>query len=143
MHKKGVTEEVAKRRARKTVKYQRGIVGADLSVIAARRNQTASVRSQMRLTAIAKSKAEKKEKEKKAKVTHSFFLLSLGGPLTRASRHRRHILHMHHRIRNPGSRSKARKLEVDDFLFINIICIWFTFCTNSHPRASLCGQINF
>ena len=69
MHKKGITEEVAKKRSRKTVKHQRGIVGADLATIAARRNQTAAVRTQQRLAAITKAKSEKKEKEtKKAKV---------------------------------------------------------------------------
>ncbi|KAH9072962.1 putative ribosomal protein L24.e.A, cytosolic, partial [Lactarius deliciosus] len=31
MHKKGITEEVAKKRSRKTVKHQRGIVGADIA----------------------------------------------------------------------------------------------------------------
>ena len=69
MHKKGITEEVAKKRSRRTVKHQRGIVGADLAAIAAKRNQTAAVRSQQRLAAITKAKNEKKEKEvKKAKV---------------------------------------------------------------------------
>ncbi|KAF5310232.1 hypothetical protein D9619_010416 [Psilocybe cf. subviscida] len=68
MHKKGITEEVAKKRSRKTVKHQRGIVGADLATIAARRNQTAAIRTQQRLAAITKAKTEKKDKEsKKAK----------------------------------------------------------------------------
>ncbi|RPD65484.1 hypothetical protein L226DRAFT_543270 [Lentinus tigrinus ALCF2SS1-7] len=65
MHKKGITEEVAKKRSRRTVKHQRGIVGADLAAIAARRNQTAAVRAQQRTTAIQKAKAEKKAKEDK------------------------------------------------------------------------------
>ncbi|KAF8273529.1 60S ribosomal protein L24 [Lactarius quietus] len=65
MHKKGVTEEVAKKRSRKTVKHQRGIHGADLATIAAKRNQSAQVRVQQRLAAISKGKAEKKEKEAK------------------------------------------------------------------------------
>ncbi|THU93329.1 60S ribosomal protein L24 [Dendrothele bispora CBS 962.96] len=65
MHKKGITEEVAKKRSRKTVKHQRGIVGADLAAIAAKRNQTAAVRTQQRLAAITKAKSEKKEKEAK------------------------------------------------------------------------------
>ncbi|KAJ7719080.1 60S ribosomal protein L24 [Mycena maculata] len=72
MHKKGITEEVAKKRSRRTVKHQRGIVGADLSAIAAKRNQTAAQRSQLRLSAIQKAKTEKKEKEvKKAKPARS------------------------------------------------------------------------
>ena len=79
MHKKGITEEVAKKRSRKTVKHQRGIVGADLATIAARRNQAAAVRTQQRLAAITKAKSEKKEKEtKKAKVpVHYDFLHDL------------------------------------------------------------------
>lgn len=65
MHKKGLTEEVAKKRSRKTVKHQRGIVGADLAAIAARRNQTAAARTEARTSAIQKAKAAKKEKEGK------------------------------------------------------------------------------
>lgn len=65
MHKKGITEEVAKKRSRRTVKHQRGIVGADLAAIAARRNQTAQVRQAQRSAAISKAKAEKKDKESK------------------------------------------------------------------------------
>jgi len=65
MHKKGITEEIAKKRSRKTVKHQRGIVGADIAAIAAKRNQTAAVRQQQRLTAIAKAKTERKDKESK------------------------------------------------------------------------------
>jgi large subunit ribosomal protein L24e len=65
MHKKGITEEVAKKRSRKTVKHQRGIVGADLAAISAKRNQTAAVRQQQRLAAITKAKTEKKDKESK------------------------------------------------------------------------------
>jgi hypothetical protein len=69
MHKKGLTEEVAKKRSRKTVKHQRGIVGADLAAIAAKRNQTAQIRVQQRQAAITKAKADKKDKEaKKPKV---------------------------------------------------------------------------
>ena len=69
MHKKGITEEVAKKRSRRTVKHQRGVVGADLAAIAARRNQTPQVRAAARLAAISKAKDLKKEKEaKKTKV---------------------------------------------------------------------------
>lgn len=82
MHKKGITEEVAKKRSRKTVKHQRGIVGADLAAIAAKRNQTAQARTQARLTAITKAKAEKKEKEsKKPKVC----LLPCASSITRGA----------------------------------------------------------
>ena len=62
MHKKGITEEVAKKRSRKTVKHQRGIVGASLEAIAARRNQKPEVRAAARQQALAKSKEEKKAK---------------------------------------------------------------------------------
>lgn len=65
MHKKGLAEEVAKKRSRKTVKHQRGIVGADLAAIAAKRNQTTAIRQQQRLAAITKAKSEKKDKETK------------------------------------------------------------------------------
>jgi len=74
MHKKGITEDTAKKRSRRTVKHQRGIVGADLAAIVAKRTQSAQVRAQQRLTAISKAKAEKKEKEaKKPKVRLSTF----------------------------------------------------------------------
>ncbi|KAJ7214210.1 60S ribosomal protein L24 [Mycena rebaudengoi] len=64
MHKKGITEEVAKKRSRRTVKHQRSIVGA---AIAAKRNQTAVQRTQLHLTAITKAKTEKVKEVKKAK----------------------------------------------------------------------------
>jgi large subunit ribosomal protein L24e len=75
MHKKGITEEVAKKRSRKTVKHQRGIVGVgtDLQSILAKRSQTDAQRSEARLKAIAKAKSTKKETEaKKAKAKVSF-----------------------------------------------------------------------
>jgi hypothetical protein len=65
MHKKGITEEVAKKRSRRTVKHQRGIVGADIAAIQARRNQTAAERLSSRQAAITKAKDEKKAKEAK------------------------------------------------------------------------------
>lgn len=74
MHKKGITEEVAKKRSRRTVKHQRGVVGASLDAIAARRNQKPEVREAARQQALAKSKEEKKakaeaRKAEKAKVS--------------------------------------------------------------------------
>jgi len=63
LHKKGITEEVAKKRSRKTVKHQRGIVGADMASILAKRNQSAQIRTAQRTAAIQKAKSEKKEKE--------------------------------------------------------------------------------
>jgi large subunit ribosomal protein L24e len=77
MHKKGITEEVAKKRSRRTVKHQRGIVGADLASIAAKRNQTAAVRAQQRLAAITKAKSEKKDKEVKKSKVRFYSLISM------------------------------------------------------------------
>lgn len=48
-HRKGITEEVAKKRSKKTVKAQRGIVGADLSTIQQRRSQKASIQTSISL----------------------------------------------------------------------------------------------
>jgi len=51
------------------VKHQRGIVGADMASILAKRNQSTQVRTAQRATAIQQAKNEKKEKEaKKTKV---------------------------------------------------------------------------
>ncbi|MCJ1308747.1 60S ribosomal protein L24 [Agyrium rufum] len=71
-HKKGISEEVAKKRTRRTVKQQRGIVGASLDVIKERRAQRPEVRSAARQAAIKeakekKSTAESKKKAEKAK----------------------------------------------------------------------------
>ena len=68
MHKKGVTEEVAKKRSRKTTKHARGIVGADLASILAKRTQKPEVRTAARQAAITKAKGEKREKASKPKV---------------------------------------------------------------------------
>ncbi|KAK4702572.1 large subunit ribosomal protein L24e, partial [Phenoliferia sp. Uapishka_3] len=65
VNKKGVTEEVAKKRSRKTVKHQRGIVGADLSAILARKNQKPEVREAQRAAALAAGKEKKKAAETK------------------------------------------------------------------------------
>ncbi|CAE6451720.1 unnamed protein product [Rhizoctonia solani] len=61
--RRGLAEETVKKRSRKAVKHQRGIVGADLAAIQARRNQTTAEREKARADAIAKAKAEKKKKE--------------------------------------------------------------------------------
>ncbi|KAF7952555.1 uncharacterized protein EAE97_002052 [Botrytis byssoidea] len=65
-HKKGVSEEVAKKRSRKTVKSQRAIVGASLDVIKERRNQRPEARSAARESAIKAAK-EKRAAEQAAK----------------------------------------------------------------------------
>ncbi|KAL8919600.1 MAG: hypothetical protein Q9172_004928 [Xanthocarpia lactea] len=71
-HKKGISEEVAKKRTRRTVKQQRGIVGASLDVIKERRSQRPEARIAARQEAIKagkekKSTAESKKKMEKAK----------------------------------------------------------------------------
>jgi large subunit ribosomal protein L24e len=109
MHKKGVTEEVAKKRSRKTVKHQvsrwspgrpeldeqvqakttdpdwtfstvyvqRGIVGADLASILAKRNAKPEVRNAARQAAITKAKEAKKEKETNKKANKVGFPRSI------------------------------------------------------------------
>ncbi|KAK8103985.1 60S ribosomal protein eL24 [Apiospora kogelbergensis] len=59
-HRKGISEEVAKKRTRRTVKAQRAIVGASLDVIKERRSMRPEARS------AARSQAVKEAKEKKA-----------------------------------------------------------------------------
>ncbi|KAF2447038.1 hypothetical protein P171DRAFT_409394 [Karstenula rhodostoma CBS 690.94] len=71
-HKKGISEEVAKKRSRRTVKHQRAIVGASLDVIKERRAQRPEARSAARAAAIKEGKekkaaAESKKKAEKAK----------------------------------------------------------------------------
>ncbi|KAL9132673.1 MAG: hypothetical protein Q9175_006148 [Cornicularia normoerica] len=71
-HKKGITEELSKKRTRRTVKQQRGIVGAPLELIKDRRSQRPEAREAARKEAIAKGKekkatAESKKKAEKAK----------------------------------------------------------------------------
>ena len=65
-------QEIAKKRTRRTVKQQRGIVGASLEVIKERRSQRPEAREAARKEAIAKGKdkkatAESKKKAEKAK----------------------------------------------------------------------------
>ncbi|KAI1185333.1 60S ribosomal protein L24a [Nemania serpens] len=73
-HRKGITEEAAKKRTRRTVKSQRAIVGASLDVIKEKRSMRPEARSAARQQAIKESKekkaesqaAKKSEKAKKA-----------------------------------------------------------------------------
>ncbi|CAO1630828.1 unnamed protein product [Sympodiomycopsis kandeliae] len=67
MHKKGITEETAKKRSRRTVKHQRAVVGASLDAIASRRNQKPEVRAAAQAQALAKSKEEKKARQEARK----------------------------------------------------------------------------
>ncbi|KAM0270446.1 hypothetical protein ACHAQH_009421 [Verticillium albo-atrum] len=65
-HRKGISEEVAKKRTRRTVKSQRAIVGASLDVIKEKRSQRPEARSAARAAAIKESK-EKKQADAAAK----------------------------------------------------------------------------
>ncbi|KAK9775170.1 putative 60S ribosomal protein L24 [Seiridium cardinale] len=71
-HRKGITEEAAKKRTRRTVKAQRAIVGASLDVIKERRTMRPEARSAQRSQAIKDAKEKKAaeaavKKEEKAK----------------------------------------------------------------------------
>merc|ERR1711962_1240017 len=70
-HKKGTTEEISKKRTRRTVKFQRAIRGASLEAILAKRNMKPEVREAQRDQAIkaAKDKAKAVKSEKKSKIT--------------------------------------------------------------------------
>jgi len=67
MHKKGITEEVAKKRTRRTVKHQRAIVGAPWEMIRAKRNQKPEVRAAARAAAVREAKEKKKDDQTKRK----------------------------------------------------------------------------
>ncbi|KAK0613061.1 ribosomal protein L24e-domain-containing protein [Bombardia bombarda] len=58
-HRKGISEEVAKKRSRRAVKSQRAIVGASLDVIKERRSMRPEVRSAARQVALSESKEKK------------------------------------------------------------------------------------
>ncbi|KAI8975575.1 ribosomal protein L24e-domain-containing protein [Mycotypha africana] len=60
LNKKGMTEEVQKKRSRRTVKHERAIVGASWDAIRAKRNQKPDARAAARQAAISKSKEAKK-----------------------------------------------------------------------------------
>ncbi|KAF2423287.1 putative 60S ribosomal protein L24 [Tothia fuscella] len=75
-HKKGISEEVAKKRSRRTVKHQRAIVGASLDVIKERRSMRPEARAAARQSAIKEGKekkaaADSKKKAEKAKTAAS------------------------------------------------------------------------
>lgn len=65
MRKKGITEEQAKKRTRRTVKHQRAIVGASIEQLRAKRNQKPEVREAQRLAAIEAAKKKKQEEATK------------------------------------------------------------------------------
>ncbi|KAI9468807.1 60S ribosomal protein L24 [Coemansia sp. RSA 1821] len=63
LQRKGVSEEVAKKRTRRNLKFNRAVVGASLETINARRNEKAEIRA----AAIAKAKAQRKDEASKRK----------------------------------------------------------------------------
>jgi len=76
MHKKGLSEEIAKKRSRRTVKHQRAIVGASLDVIKERKSIAPAARAAARAQAVKEGKekkaaAESKKKAEKAKTASS------------------------------------------------------------------------
>ncbi|WFC95312.1 60S ribosomal protein L24 [Malassezia brasiliensis] len=82
MHKKGVSEEAAKRRTRRTVKHQRGVVGASIQDIQSRRNQKPEVRATQRKEDLAQRKAAKKERKAERKANKAS-LQSTGSQISR------------------------------------------------------------
>ncbi|KAJ1786211.1 60S ribosomal protein L24 [Coemansia sp. RSA 2167] len=63
VNNKGVKGEVAKKRSRRAVKYNRAVVGASWDTINARRSETTAVRAE----AVAKAKASRKDEAAKRK----------------------------------------------------------------------------
>merc|ERR1712119_193306 len=59
-HKKGIEEEAAKKRTKRTQKFQRAVVGATLQDIMAKRNQKPEVRKAQREQAVRAAKESKK-----------------------------------------------------------------------------------
>merc|ERR1712154_214376 len=64
-HKKGLEEDVQKKRTRRTQKFQRAVVGATLQDIMAKRNQKPEVRKAQREQAVRAAKDQKKATAKK------------------------------------------------------------------------------
>ncbi|CCE93075.1 60S ribosomal protein eL24 TDEL_0F02640 [Torulaspora delbrueckii] len=77
-HKKGITEEVAKKRSRKSVKAQRPIVGASLELIKERRSVRPDVRKAQREEKL-KADKEKKKEAKAARKAEKAKLAASGG----------------------------------------------------------------
>ncbi|CCC66737.1 hypothetical protein NCAS_0C05570 [Naumovozyma castellii] len=77
-HKKGITEEVSKKRTRKAVKAQRPIVGASLDLIKERRSVKPEVRKASREEK-KKADKEKKKTEKAARKAEKAKLAAAGG----------------------------------------------------------------
>merc|ERR1711963_376431 len=67
-HKKGLEEDVTKKRTRRAQKFQRAVVGATLQDIMAKRNQKPEVRKAQREQAVRAAKDQKKATVKKPAV---------------------------------------------------------------------------
>eukprot|EP00092_Neocalanus_flemingeri_P012440 GFUD01013411.1.p1 GENE.GFUD01013411.1~~GFUD01013411.1.p1 ORF type:complete len:153 (-),score=46.62 GFUD01013411.1:96-554(-) len=65
-HKKGLEDDVQKKRNKRTTKFQRAVVGATLQDIMAKRNQKPEVRKAQREQAVRAAKESKKTVTKKA-----------------------------------------------------------------------------
>ena len=85
MHKKGITEEVAKKRSRRTIKSQRGVVGASIDQINTHRNQRPEVREAARKEHIAKTKEAKKARQAERRPTGRRLVPTLPWPASRPS----------------------------------------------------------
>ncbi|XP_060564710.1 large ribosomal subunit protein eL24-like [Ruditapes philippinarum] len=66
-YKKGQSEEISKKRTRRTTKFQRAITGATLNDILAKRNQKPEVRKAQREQAIRAAKEKQKAKDAQKK----------------------------------------------------------------------------
>ncbi|KAJ7378442.1 60S ribosomal protein L24 [Desmophyllum pertusum] len=92
-HKKGSTEEVAKKRTRRNIKFQRSVQGATLENILAKRNQKPEVRkaSVNKLSGLQRKRPEPKSNKRKLS-RHSNN--SLSGKSRRPQSLRRQRLHV-------------------------------------------------
>lgn len=91
LQKKGITEEVSKKRARRAVKGQRAVEGASLDIIRAKRNQKPEQRQALREELARKEKLAKKEQQtkkraEKAKVAASTARGGSSAPKTKAAK---------------------------------------------------------
>ncbi|KAJ2783704.1 60S ribosomal protein L24 [Coemansia javaensis] len=69
--RKGISEEVAKKRTRRTVKYNRAVVGASWEAINARRTEKPELRAAARAEAVSKAKEKRKGEAAKKKVARA------------------------------------------------------------------------
>lgn len=78
-HKKGITEEVQKKRSRKTVKKERAIVGVSLDLIKERRDAKPEIRKANRESSLAAAKEKKKIEKAKKKAAKAKLVAAQGG----------------------------------------------------------------